>query len=126
MFVLAAVVPAAAVVLDEAVARRVLATPQRAETTLELAWDDALRARALRDMVTVPLTVGLLAPLVLLGAVGDGIVGGWPENPASGLVSGLMFLVLLVALAACVVSLAQRPERYFRQRLWGAGQGARP
>jgi hypothetical protein len=126
VFVLAAVVPALAVALDELVARRVLARPQRAETPLGLAWDDALRSRALRDMVTVPLTVGMLSPLVLLGVVGEGIDGGWPENPAAGLVSGLVILVLLAMLVAAAVSVAQRPERHFRQRLWGAGQAARP
>lgn len=126
-FVLAVAAPAAAVALDEAVARRVLARPQWAGTTLELAWDDALRARALRDLVTVPLTVGLVAPLVLLGVVGEGLDGGWPENPAVGLVSGLVPLVLLVALVAGAVAATQRPEHYFRQRLWDApGPGVRP
>lgn len=126
VFVLAGVVPVAGVVLDEAVARRVLTRPQRAGTTLELAWDDALRARALRDVVTVPLTLGTLAPLVLLGVVGEGLEGGWPENPAVGLVSGLVLLVLLLLLVACAASVVQRPERHFRQRLWGVGgHGAR-
>ncbi|GAA1625176.1 hypothetical protein [Georgenia ruanii] len=129
-FVLAAVAPAAVAALDEALARRVLARPQRAETTLELAWDDALRARALRDMVTVPLTIGVVAPLVLLGVVGAGLEGGWPANPAVGLVAGLvaavLFGVLVVVLVAATVSAAQRPERYFRQRLWGGpGPGVR-
>ncbi|KAE8762269.1 hypothetical protein [Georgenia thermotolerans] len=131
VFVLAALAPVAAVALDEVLARRVLSRPQRAETTLELAWDDALRARALRDMVTVPLTIGIVAPLVLLGVVGEGLEGGWPANPAVGLVSGLvaalLFGVLVVVLVTATLSTAQRPERYFRQRLWGAaGPGARP
>jgi hypothetical protein len=127
LFVLAAVAPVVAVVLDEVVARRVLSRPQRAETALDLAWDDAMRARTLRDLVTVPLTVGALAPIVLAGVVGQGLDGGWPENPAVGLVSGIVPVMLLVVIAAGAVSIAQRPERYFRQRLWGTGDtGARP
>ena len=42
-----------------------------------------------------PLVAGCYAPLVLLALVGDGLEGGWPDNPAAGIV-----------------------ERHVRRRLW--------
>ncbi len=61
--------PPALVVAAEIVGRRLLDLPQYATSTLELAWDDALRARTLRDLGSVPLLVGTYLPmLALLGA----------------------------------------------------------
>ena len=41
--------------------RRVLDAPQMAGSDLELAWSDGVRARVLRDVVTVPMAVGTYA-----------------------------------------------------------------
>ena len=40
--------------------------PQRARTRLELAWDDALRSRAVRGLLTVIVVMGLEASLLIL------------------------------------------------------------
>ncbi|WP_250445031.1 hypothetical protein [Actinotalea sp. C106] len=116
--VFAVLVPPLAVVLEEVAARRLVEQRQVAASTLELAWDDALRARTLRDLVTVPLVVGVFGPIGLLGIVGDGLEGGWPANPAVGLVGGL-FMVLLGALAVtAMISIALDPQGHVRRRLW--------
>jgi hypothetical protein len=84
----------------------------------ELAWDDALRARTLRDMVTVPLVTGYFALAALIGGVGEGLEGGWPANAAVGWVSGAFLVLLLGGFVMLVVSLVIGPERHFRRRLW--------
>lgn len=117
----AVVAPLVAVVADELAARWLLRRRQVAATTLQLAWDDALRSRTLRDSVTVALVTALYAPLALLGVVGDRQEGGWPANPGVGLVSGIVLVLVLVALVMTVTSLVSRPEGHFRRRLWSGG-----
>ncbi|WP_199425253.1 hypothetical protein [Actinotalea solisilvae] len=114
----AVVVPVLLVVVDELAARWLLGRRQAAATPLDLAWDDALRSLTLRDGVTVALVAGVYLPLLLLGAIGDGLEGGWPANPAVGLVNGLFAALLLALLGVGVASIALRPERHFRRRLW--------
>lgn len=116
--------PAVVCVVVEAVARRLLERRQVAASTLDLAWDDALRARTLRDLITVALAAGVFAPLVLLGAVGNDLSGGWPANPAVGVVDGLFGVLLLGMVGMAVVSLVLRPEAHFRRRLWPREAGS--
>lgn len=116
--VVAIVLPPLAVLLDELVARRLLDRPQVAASATELAWDDALRARALRDLVGVPLSTGFFAAASVLGVAGDGLTGGWPANPAVGVVSGSYLLLLMGGVVMAVVTEAARPRRHFRRRLW--------
>ncbi|MBO1753020.1 hypothetical protein J4G33_14500 [Actinotalea sp. BY-33] len=120
--VLAVLVPPLVVLLEELASRRVVARRQVAASTLELAWDDALRARTVRDLVTVALVIGCFGSIGLLGLVADGLEGGWPANPAVGLVNGL-FLVLLGALVlTALISLVLDPQGHVRRRLWPVGQ----
>ncbi len=121
--VVAVVLPPLAVLLDEAVARRLLDRPQVAASTTELAWDDALRARALRDLVSVPLSTGFFAAVSVLGVAGDGLTGGWPANRAVGLVSGAYLLLIVAGAVMAVVTEASRPRQHFRRRLWPVAPG---
>ncbi len=118
LLVTTAVLPSLAMAGYELAAARLLERPQVATTTLDLAWDDALRAHTLRDMLGAVLVVGLGLPLVLLSRVGEQLEGGWPANPAVGLVSGAVAVLLGGSLLAGAVSLALRPHRHFRARLW--------
>lgn len=114
----AVVLPAALVLAYELVAARLLREPQPARSTLELAWDDAMRARTLRDMLTVPMLVGAYAPVALLAVIGDRIDGSWPRSLAFEVVHGAIFLIVLGLGALALASLAVRPHRHFRARLW--------
>lgn len=116
--VVAVVVPPVTVLADELLARRLLARPQVAASQTELAWDDALRARTLRDMVSVPLVTGYMALAALIGGVGEGLEGGWPANAAVGWVSGAFLVLLAGGLVMMVVSLVVGPEQHFRRSLW--------
>lgn len=112
------VLPWVAVGLDEVLARRLLDRRQVAGSSLELAWDDALRAQTLRDMVTVVIMVGFYLPIALLSRLGELADGGWPENPVVGVTSGAVFMLLGVGCVVALVSVVQVPERHFRTRLW--------
>lgn len=115
---LAAVVPLGAVGLVELASRAVLAQRQVAATPLALAWDDALRSIALRDIVTFGIMTVVLAPLALLSHLSDNLEGGWPGNAALGVVLGLTLLLLLALAATALVAVIQQPQRWFRRRLW--------
>ena len=121
VLVVAAVLPAVVTGLGELAARRLVAGPQPAGHPLELAWDDALRARTLRDLVTAGLVVGAVATFAVLGLVSSSAPGGWPENPVVGVVSGLALVLLLAAVVMAVVSWTLRPQRHVRTRLWPDG-----
>lgn len=115
--VLAIVCPFA-VGLTELVSRRLLDRPQAAGTTLELAWSDASRARTLRDIVTVPLSLGLFATFGVTILAQDTIV----IPGASQLTDAVLGLAFIGAVGSIViiaiVGIAARPERHFRERLW--------
>ena len=118
MIAIALVVPPLAVLLDELAADWLLRRRQVAATTLELAWDDALRARTLRDAVTVVIMAGIYPAFALVGTVGDRLEGGWPANPAVGGSSAVMLVLLIAGVATGIASLVSSPERHFRRRLW--------
>lgn len=101
-------VPVAAVVATELLLGRLVRARQTASTPLALAWDDVLRARTARDLVTVPLTAAAYLLLVIasraeqVGSVQDGLS-----------------LVLLVGLAVTAsASVLLDPRGHVRRRLW--------
>ena len=118
LVVVAVVVPPLAIAADELAAARLLRRRQAAATLVELAWDDAMRARTLRDMATVPMAASAYAPLLLLTGIANQLEGGWPANAAIGVANGLLLLLLVGLLGMAVLSAALGPQRHFRRRLW--------
>lgn len=118
LVVVAVVVPPLAIAADELAAARLLRRRQAAATLVELAWDDAMRARTLRDMATVPLVASAYAPLLLLTGIANQLEGGWPANAAIGVANGLLLLLLVGLLGMAILSAALGPQRHFRRRLW--------
>lgn len=114
----AGVGPPIVCLVGEVVARRLLLQRQVATSTLDLAWDDALRARTLRDVTSVAIAAGCYAPLILLGVAGSGFPDGWPANTAVGVVDVLVVALLVGMVAMAVVSLVRRPEAHVRRQLW--------
>jgi len=112
--VLAAIAGPIALAVGAATERRLLDLPQKAASTFELAWSDALRAQVLRDVVNAPLAIGVYACFALLMAASLGVGDPTIANGLLGLVgAGVVGLVVIA-----VASAASRPQRYFRQRLW--------
>ena len=113
--VMAAAASTGLLVASEVGGRRLVDAPQPASGDLELAWEDLLRARVLRDVVSAPAAV---APLVALLVV----------EPALDL-STVLGLVVLVAV--CLVPLplgtwsqAAARDREVLERLWSREMAA--
>ncbi|WP_395639088.1 hypothetical protein [Pseudolysinimonas sp.] len=94
--------------------RLVLRRPIRGESPHDLAWDDALRADSLRQL--------LLAPYIL-GVVGTGwalfsLMTVLPTTVGLVVVNLAMPLVVASGIAVLVVVLVRQPERHYLRRLW--------
>jgi hypothetical protein len=112
----------AALVAALLLARSILGHGQRAGSVLELAWDDAIRAIALRDLMTVPLALGFASALVpLVTLISDvRLVQPYdsPDNVVAIGAMGLVGLLVLAGMILAIVALASSPHRHYRRRLW--------
>lgn len=104
------------------VARRLLDRGQRAGSTLELAWDDAIRATALRDLISVPLILGFAGMLVPLVTIINDVRVVRPYTDVDNVIAVgsviVVCIVTFVALIAAIVSATSKPDRHYRARLW--------
>lgn len=102
----------ASLVLFEIAGRRIVDRPQPVGSPTELAWDDALRAGSIRELVTAPLVVG---------AWGTMFVGA-DQLFSSQIINGLWAVAgLALAGGYCAVaiySVVSRPQQYYLRRLW--------
>ncbi|EYR62382.1 hypothetical protein N866_09010 [Actinotalea ferrariae CF5-4] len=122
--VVLACLPVVLLVLAQVAGRRLVARPQPARTTLELAWDDALRARALRDLVGVVVAGGAGLAFVAIWLASGRADGGWPANVAVGVTSGLTIALSTALAVGALAGLVVRPERHVRRALWPASASA--
>lgn len=122
-----AVLAIGALVGTLAISRSILDRGQRAGSVLELAWDDAIRSTALRDLITVPLALGFAAAFVPLVTVITGVRIVQPTTSADNLLTlvalGGIALFALVGVIVAIVVLASSPQRHYRRRLWPTPAG---
>lgn len=105
----------------EAVASRIASSRPIAGGAQALAWSDALRSQTLRDMVVVPLTAALYAPLTLLTEIA--LAAPAPLDSALGAALGLLALatfivVILLVLVQSSPSSPRNPAQHYQRRLW--------
>jgi hypothetical protein len=104
------------------VSRSILGRGQRAGSVLELAWDDAIRATALRDLVSVPLALGFAGSLVPLVTIVSGIRLVQPYTSVDNVLAVCAMIgvgaISLIGVILAIVSLAAKPQRRYRSRLW--------
>ncbi|TQM66040.1 hypothetical protein [Klugiella xanthotipulae] len=98
--------------------RRILGRPQPATTTLELAWDDAIRSNMFRSLALTKVVVGLIVasyavPGVLLLLTGESLVLGMTMTDISRLALALGMLIAIASMNSPSGTL------YSRLRLWG-------
>jgi hypothetical protein len=111
----------ASLVLLEVFGRRIVERPQPAGSPAELAWDDALRSVALRDLVTAPIAVGLYG--VTLGIVA--LANALPISAvAAAVLSGVAMCTFAAVVLALVVSITNKPQQHYLRRLWPEVAGA--
>ena len=103
---------------------REAAGPSRAREDVGLAWVDALRARRLADLNTVPAVVGLACALAALNLLVDGPIlatGGAGTGAVYWTLTGTTGVVLTAVWALMFATSGQavRTHRHFLRRLWG-------
>jgi hypothetical protein len=116
-----ALVAVVGLVVTEVAMRRLVDRGQPAVSELDLAWDDALRSMALRDLVTAPVVLGFVGLTGTLTVLGDAAAGGGPGSVGNVVVGVLgLGVVVLLTLAAGVViwALATKPHLHWWRRLW--------
>lgn len=112
-------------VVSEVVTRRAMDRPQRAQTELELAWDDVCRADSLRTLSANPVAMGavaVFASMMMVGAVvtdRDIRAGAMNQTLWLGFGFTAFALVLLAVLVLphAIASLAHG-RRHVLHRLW--------
>jgi hypothetical protein len=116
--VVASVVVALAVaslVVFEVAGRRIIDRGRPAGSPAELAWDDAMRATSLRELLTAPLCLGLWGTLIIVFEVLEAFSVG-PESSMIGAVVGLLLVVGAIVFA--IVATASKPQQHYLRRLW--------
>jgi hypothetical protein len=108
----------AGLVLAELLARRILGTGQQAADSTDLAWNDALRGQALRDLATAPVVFGFTSILVTFLDVGSrsDYQGAGATAAAVGL--GVLALIAAAGCALLVADLVSKPQQHYWRRLW--------
>jgi hypothetical protein len=100
---------------------RLVGRGQPAMSELDLAWDDALRSMALRDLVTAPVVLGFVAIGGSMLVLGEAASGGGPGSLGNlvigvlGLSIGLLFAV---ALGLAVWATTTKPHLHWWRTLW--------
>jgi len=104
---------AGALAFFEVAGRRIVDRSQPAGSPAELAWDDAVRASVLRDIVTAPITLGAYAVVVSAAALVERLLQG--NDFANG---AIVLAAVIAAVTLATVAITSRPQRYFLRRLW--------
>lgn len=108
-----------ALALSELASRRILDRPQPAGSPAELAWDDALRAQSLREIITAPLCLGSWGALAVLFTLIEATDSIGPGGGVTFWISVIgLFLVLAALFVAAAVSIATKPQQHYLRRLW--------
>jgi predicted membrane protein len=108
----------AALLVAGLLSRRILDRGQPASSATDLAWNDALRAQALRDLHAMPVVLGLVSALSTFFDVGS-LADYRGDGATAGLI-GMALLLLLVTLTVLltVVGFVGKPQQHFWRRLW--------
>lgn len=97
-------------------ARQITTRPQPAASPRALAWNDALRARTLRDVVAAVALVGVSYSLLLTGVLS---IVPFTTPPVSPVVTTSIAVVLLTCgILASRSALTPSPGAQFKRRLW--------
>jgi len=107
----------ASLILFEVAGRRIIRRGQPAGSSIELAWDDALRSHRLRSLVVAPLFLsgyGVFSSLFQLSSTSS--AAGY-RTLALAYSTATMVLACGVIVIA-VITLVTKPQRFFLRRLW--------
>jgi len=115
IFVAAAV---ASLALFEVRGRQIVARGQRASSESELAFDDALRAREMTDLVVPALVFGIYGTTF---AVVD-IIIVLTSFPPDSVLRPILLAVIAIAIVCGFIAKAIQPQQHYLRALWPKGQ----
>jgi hypothetical protein len=99
------VVNAVTLVASPVLAHRLLLSPQPANDSLQLAWDDALRAHGLRSVWLAPFAIGVATAFFAINLLHPGV-------------SDLAYLEYILCITLVSLVRFTRPGSRFQRRLW--------
>jgi MFS family permease len=108
----------AGLLVSALLSRRILDRGQPSASATELAWNDGLRAQALRDLQAVPVTLGfvsLLSTFFDIGSLSD-YAGGGATAALVGL--GLLAVLTAAGVVLLIVNISSKPQQHYWRRLW--------
>jgi hypothetical protein len=114
-------VAVAALVAAEVAMARLVDRGQPAMSELDLAWDDALRSMALRDLVTAPVVlgfVGVVGSMIVLGDAASGGGAGSLGNLVVGALGLSIVLLFALSLGLAVWATTTKPHLHWWRTLW--------
>jgi hypothetical protein len=114
-------VAVAALVAAEVAMARLVDRGQPALSELDLAWDDALRSMALRDLVTAPVVlgfVGVVGSMIVLGDAASGGGAGSLGNLVVGALGLSIVLLFALSLGLAVWATTTKPHLHWWRTLW--------
>lgn len=110
---IAAAIALVTFVTAEIASRRIIAQRQPADSDLELAWNDAMRAQVVRDLYAAP--AGFAGAAIVLAALS--VAGSSIEGHALNVIS---LLLLVASLFARSIATHFRVRQHVLRRLWPA------
>lgn len=116
-----AVVPLVALIAGVLLARRITSRPQPAASPRALAWDDALRARTLRDVISAISLVGV--SYCLLTTIVMGVIPLTTLPPTPVVTNAIAAIFLACGIVAAVCAITPSPGAQFKRRLWNHARG---
>lgn len=112
----------AALAFFEVGSRRLIQRGQPSASRAELAWDDALRALTIRDMVGAPLLLGVYGAVLVLTELSTALAaahaGEWVRIATLISMNVLFNVVMFAGILAILFAIASKPHRHFLRRLW--------
>jgi hypothetical protein len=99
----------------ELAARRIVGRPQAADSALQLAWDDALRAGAIRRLAGA---AGAIATFALLASAWIEASADLSQRDAEGVMFTCLIGIIAVLIVVRFLLSSTDRGRYFRDRLW--------
>ncbi|WP_165067322.1 hypothetical protein [Marisediminicola senii] len=113
-----AVASIVALIGAELFAARIVAHRQPAGSTTELAWEDAIRAMTLRDLVSVPFVLGFVSAVMTFLLVGSNADTAGAGAPAALVGMAVLLIVVTTAISLSAASWASKPMQHYWRRLW--------
>ena len=107
----------ATLVMSEIAKRQIIARGQPAGSTIELAWDDAIKGQAIYSLGIAPLFLGAYGGM-LVNLFDIGIRPHGTQAIGLGTEAGLALVGLVINVVVLVGDAAAKPQQRYRRRLW--------